>query len=84
MYVELLLGHTFLAIDIGEKLRRRKSENEVWESTARNLALAYINENEFDEAHLLIEECEMDSEREYEWIEDTKDLMKRRKASNRR
>ena len=41
---------------------------------------AYINENEFDEARLLIEECEKDSEREYEWIDEAKDLIKRRKA----
>lgn len=78
MYVELLMNHTFIAIELGEKIRARKSEDSIWETTANNLALAYVFENEFDAAKNLIAECENDSDREYDWIEEVRKLMEER------
>lgn len=79
MYVELMLNHSFLAIDLGEKMRVRKDEVENWSGIAANLTYCYIGECEFDAASLLIEECEKDSEREYAWTSDAKKVLEERK-----
>lgn len=75
MYVELMLGNTFLAIDLGEKIRKRKSEDDAWIYISGNLTFAYINEHELDAATLLIKECENDTSREYAWIAYAKELI---------
>lgn len=72
MYVELMLGRSFLAIDLGEKIRARKDETERWAVIARELTFSYISEGEYDAAKKLIEECENDKNRKYDWLEEAK------------
>ena len=73
MYIELMMGQTFLAIELGETIRRHKNdENNNWDLISGNLVFAYIGENEFDKAAFLIAECEKDGAREYGWIEEAK------------
>ncbi|MBC8562373.1 tetratricopeptide repeat protein [Jutongia huaianensis] len=73
MYIELMMGQTFLAIELGETIRQHKNdENNNWDLTSGNLVFAYIGENEFDKAAFLIAECEKDGDREYGWIEEAK------------
>lgn len=57
MYVEIMLNHSFLAIELGEKMRLRKGEVPDWENISNNLTFCYIDECEFDAAKLLIKEC---------------------------
>ena len=77
MYIELMLGHTFLAIEAGEKIRSRKNEAEdgLWDAIAYNLVYAYINEHEFELAETLIEECEQEKDREHLWLEESKQYL---------
>lgn len=81
MYIELMLKHSFLAIELGEKMRARKDEVENWVGIASNLTYCYIGECEFDAARLLIEECEKDSKYKYEWTDETKRVLDERKKS---
>lgn len=81
MYIELMLNHTFLAIELGEKIRTRKKEAgvDIWETAACNLVRAYTNEYEFDKAELLIIECEQEKNKNHTWIEDLKEYLKIKK-----
>ena len=84
MYVELMLGHTFLAIELGEKVRKRKDESRdgLWEAVANNLVRAYINEQEYELAENLITECEGEKNNEHLWIENEKEFLQRKKAQH--
>ena len=76
MYVELMLGHTFLASELGEKIRRRKDEAANWNIIASNLTYLYIDEREFDKARLLIQECEQEANAGiHDWIAGAKENM---------
>ena len=77
MYIELMLGHTFLAIEAGEKIRRRKNEAEddLWDTISYNLIRAYTNEHEFELAEALIEECEQEKDIEHQWLEESKQYL---------
>jgi hypothetical protein len=76
MFVEILLNHTFLAIELGEKIRKRKSEDDYWTDNANNLAFLYIDEGEFDEARLLIEECEGEEDTKHSWTDKARKYLK--------
>ena len=78
MYIELMLGHTFLAIELGEKIRIHKDEAgcDIWETAAYNLVRVYTNEHEFDQAELLIKECEKENNKNHIWIEELKEFLK--------
>lgn len=75
MYVETMLGHTFLAIELGEKIRKRKSEDKFWHLTANDLTYLYLREYELDAAALLMKECENDKSREYPWMKEAKESL---------
>lgn len=71
MNLESVLYHTFLAIELGEKLRKRKKEVNDWNIVAGNLAYLYIEEGQVEAAEALIQECELenDSETHHDWID---------------
>lgn len=76
MYDEMMLKNTYLAIELGEKIRKRKREVQDWNITACNLAYLYISEDEFEKAQALIRECENEPDaKKHEWIQDAKDWM---------
>ena len=79
MYIEMMLNHSFLVIELGEKMHERKDEVENWSLVANNLAFTYIEECEFDLAEALICECENDHDRKYKWIKDAKNELKEQK-----
>ena len=79
MYIERMLKHSFLAIELGEKMHERKDEVEDWSLIANDLVFIYIEECEFDLAEALIYECENDHDRKYEWIKDAKNELKEQK-----
>ena len=76
MDLEIVLEHTFLAIELGEKLRKRKEETEHWDGVASNLAYLYIGEGQLDAAEALIQECEEGSDSgNHEWIDEARKNM---------
>lgn len=76
MDIEIWLGHTFLAIELGEKIRRRRTETPNWAQAANNLVHLYINEGEFDKAQELMTEYEQEGNQgDYEWLEGAKEHM---------
>lgn len=77
MYVEIMLQHTFLAIELGEKIRKRKDEDEEWYNTANNLVHLYIGEGEIDAAKDLINECKGEADPSiHKWIEGAEERIK--------
>ena len=85
MYVELMLKHTFLAIELGEKIRSRKDEapEGMWEAVAENLTRVYINEHEFEAAELLIKECEKEENKEHLWFDDMREFLDTKKKQEK-
>lgn len=75
MCVERMLGNTLFAVGLGEMLRRQKEKVENWTEVSEDLALIYIEKQDFDSAQILIRECENDKDKEYDWIEDVKDIL---------
>ncbi|MDE7207820.1 MAG: hypothetical protein K2N90_11815, partial [Lachnospiraceae bacterium] len=76
MEIEVLLNHTFLAIELGEKIRKRKAETSIWAGVANNLAHLYIGEGAFDKAQDLINECEQENAPDtHNWITNAKENM---------
>lgn len=77
MYIEIMLNHTFLAIELGEKIRKRKEEDKDWCYTANNLVHLYINEGEIDAAEDLINECKGEKDSSiHKWIEGAEERIK--------
>lgn len=80
MHTEMMLKHTFLAIELGEKIRKRKDEDPDWMSDARNLAYLYMDEGELDKAEILMNECEWEKDSSiHEWIADARECLEERK-----
>lgn len=77
MKIEMLLNHTFLAINLGEKLRKRKEEVADWDAVAGALAFLYIDEGQLADAEAIIRECEAESNPEIheEWIDIAREIM---------
>ena len=76
MDIEFLLNHTFLAIELGEKIRKRKNEASNWAGVANNLAHLYIGEGEFNKAQDLMNECEREKAPDiHNWIASAKEHM---------
>lgn len=71
MDLEIKLGHTFIAIELGEELRARKDEYDEWGETSRNLVALYLDENEIELAKQLFEECQNDTNEKhvYDWFD---------------
>lgn len=69
MKLEIVLKYTFLAIELGEKLRKRKEDAEEWDVIAGNLTHLYIDEGQLDAAEALIRECEEEGDSLiHQWI----------------
>lgn len=76
MDIEILLNHTFFAIELGEKIRKRKDEGMNWAGVASNLTYLYIGEGEIDKAQILIQECEQEKNADiHEWIVGAKECL---------
>lgn len=77
MDIEAMMKHTFLAIELGEKIRKRKEEAlEYWPSVANNLAHLYIYEGELEKAQTLIKECEQEKDPGlHEWFDSAREHM---------
>lgn len=75
MYIAAILNHTFLAIELGEKVRKRKSEDEYWPGTAESLTYLYIDEGESESAQILMKECEKEKDDLHKWINDAKQYL---------
>lgn len=81
IYTERMLGHNFLAINIAEKIRRRKNECELWPNVAYNLAELYVNEGEYDLATELIAECKAEENSSvHDWIEKVENDIKEKRS----
>lgn len=67
---EQKLYHTNLAIEIGEKIRRRKKEDAFWHIDACILTCLYIDDGQLAKAEALMNECELeaDGQKHREWI----------------
>lgn len=74
MFVELMLEKNYLAIDLGEKLRQRRTEVPGWASVAANLVQVYLNEGEIGKAQEILEECQQEKDLyQLEFIDDAKE-----------
>jgi len=58
MYVEMMCGHNFIAIELGERLREQKDHTEAWSDAAFNLLNLYVAEREIQKAEILLVDCE--------------------------
>lgn len=74
MNLESLLNHTFLVIELGEKIRERKGECKNWTGVARVLTYVYMNEKEWGKAEELLKECENDTFT-HNWLDEAKEEM---------
>lgn len=80
IYTELMLKNNFLAINLCEKIRKRKDEYEGWPVVANNLAHVYINEGVFDKAIELVNECKNEENASaHKWIEVVEERIKEEK-----
>ncbi len=85
MYVEIMLGHTFLAIDLGEKIRTRKTEYDGWVTVACNLVHLYISEGELNCAGKLITECKNEKNSgAFDWLTDAKKRLDESKGTQKK
>ena len=75
MVLEAVLGHIFLVIELGEKIRGRKGECGNWTGVARALAYTYIDEEEWGKAEELMAECEKETFA-HDWLDDAREYMK--------
>jgi tetratricopeptide (TPR) repeat protein len=78
MYVEVMLNRTHLGIELGEKIWKRKDEDERWPDDANNLVFFYIEKKEFDKARKLINECRKENNPAHTWIETAKACLEER------
>ena len=78
MSVESELNHIYLAIEIGEKIRRRKKEDIYWVDDANLLACIYFDEGEYTKAESIMRECEAEKNaaEHKEWIKNLRNLIK--------
>lgn len=74
MYLELRLKHTFLVIELGEKIRERKGKCENWTDVAGLLTYVYMDEKEWAKAEELLEECENDTFT-HDWLDKAREKM---------
>lgn len=73
MYIENILNHTFLAIELGEEIRKQKNEVQNWRNISIALTYLYINEGELDKAQILMQECEQEENAAiHDWIPDAR------------
>ena len=84
MNVEFDLHNIYLAIEIGERIRHRKTEYDNWSGCAYFLAALYFDENELDKAEALMNECELepDGAKHKEWIAQLREELKKRRITN--
>lgn len=76
MYIEKMLKHTFLAIELGEKIRKRKSDYKYWTNIACELVYLYIDVRNIEMAQKLINQCEQETDvRDYDWIEGAREYI---------
>ena len=76
MYTEIMLGHSYLAIDLGEKIHAQKEKYADWSNVASNLVQLYIDEGEVEFARNLIVECEKEDNSDvHDWIEVAKECI---------
>lgn len=74
MYTEIMLGHSYLAIELGEKIHAQKEKYDAWSDVAFNLVQLYIAEGEVELARKLIVECEKEDNSDvHDWIEEAKE-----------
>ncbi len=72
------LNHLYIAIELGEKIHLRKTEDIEWYSTADILTSLYIDVGEISKAKKLMAECEAEenSEVHSEWIKRTRKYLR--------
>lgn len=81
-YVTIMLRHYLVAIEIGEKIRARKEEDEEWNSNSGNLIYCYLCVGELDKAEELMNECEIENvdtpnmENFRAWLQEEREAMK--------
>ena len=85
MSTERKLGHNYLAIEIGEKVRSRRKEDKFWSIDAMDLAWLYLGEGELAQAEALMNECELeqDGAKHKEWIAELREVLKEEKQSKK-
>ena len=81
MYIEAMMSHTYLAIELGEKIRKRKDEgSEEWPNVANNLAHLYIQEGEMEKVQILMKECEQEKNSSvHNWFDNAREHMEANK-----
>lgn len=81
MNVEDELKHYSLAIELGERIRRRKVGFDNWAGCAALLTALYIDEEEYDKAEALMNECELEADgaKHKEWIAELREVLQEKK-----
>lgn len=78
MDIESALDHDSIAIEIGERIRRRKVGFDNWPNCADLLTALYLDEKEYDQAEALMNECELEADgaKHKEWIAEFRKVLK--------